>query len=396
MKIVICILLLFSSLLFSEEVGCIAYTRNSKDKLRKTAVSVNVLNKENGFESKFFSIRNKTEDKAIKFESSMSLRACTAFYHLEQARRFFSNNFSLNPFKEKKQIVIRLEMDQAFDDSVHFLPEKFGKVYNNAITIPPSAKMKLDEVNPWGYEIWFAPKKEIKLKSSFEESSGVLASKSVVGNLVFSVAEKELTIMMQDFARGQVWNQFTREYYFQSLLFSVGVTALVPNLMNWSSKLVKKKIFLDSGLIPEVIYHEYAHFALSDLINIGHSSPVGESVANYFASKISGRNNILKNSKPFMKGLVKIDGKKLKKYKYIYDNSKYAQADFGFKFLHALNRELGQNFDTLLIKSLEYLDKRKPLVIKNNLVPALQQSISDHSHGLNHFKYLNVLQEAGI
>ncbi len=395
MKIVIYILLLSSSL-FSFEMNCEAIVRNSKDKLKKKIVKIDNLISSDSFKGQYFSINSGTSEKAVQKNSKLALRACTAYYHLEKARKFFIDHFDINPFEKEKRITVRIEMNQAFDDSVHFLPEKFGTVFNNAITIPPSSRMKLDEIDSWGYEIWFAPKKVIKLKSSLEQSTDILTSPAVMGNLIYSVAEKELTIMIQDLARGVEWNKFSRNFYLQSLMYSVGITALIPNLLKWSSKVSKKKIFLDSGLIPEVIYHEYVHFALANKINIGHSSPVGESVANYFASKISSRNNILKNSRPYMKGLVKIDGSKIKKYKYIFDDSRYAQADFGFKFLHALHKELGSEFDSILVNSLSLIDKRKTLSIKDNLVPAMHLAIFKQNDALLQFKFLNVLQMVGI
>jgi len=395
MKIVICILLLFNFSGLSRTHECFGYTRNLKDKLDLSRVTIPLISNE-GYQGKFFEIIEGVNHQSVVFNSKISNRACHVYFHLLKAKKYFEDQLGITISKQKLPIKVRIEMDQGFDDSVHFMPKRFGTVANNAITIPPSTNMRLDEVKAWNHEIWFAPKKVIKLNSGLEQGANNLASSQMMKGLLLGVGEKELTLIAQDIAQGGKIDKFSRDYYLYSLLMSVGVTALVPNLAKWGSKISKKKVFLDSALIPEVVYHEFAHLALSDIIDIGHSSPLGESIANYFASKVSGRDNILKNSKPFSKGLVAIEANKIKKYRYFYDDSKYSQADFGFKFLHALNSKLGKDFDLILIQSLKHLDQSKKLTLKNNLVPALHYTIYKRQSALEQMKFLNVLQEVGI
>ena len=45
--------------------------------------------------------------------------------------------------------------------------------------------------------------------------------------------------------------------------------------------MMRKWYLLDSALIPEIIYHEYAHIALSDHLGLNHSTAVIEGMADF-------------------------------------------------------------------------------------------------------------------
>ncbi len=46
------------------------------------------------------------------------------------------------------------------------------------------------------------------------------------------------------------------------------------------------------ALVPEIIYHEYAHIALSDSLELTHSTAVIEGMADFFAGKIGGNHKL--------------------------------------------------------------------------------------------------------
>ena len=52
----------------------------------------------------------------------------------------------------------------------------------------------------------------------------------------------------------------------------------------WQSNFIeylftRKWYKFDSALVPEIIYHEFAHLALSDNLELSHSTPVIEGMA---------------------------------------------------------------------------------------------------------------------
>ena len=59
---------------------------------------------------------------------------------------------------------------------------------------------------------------------------------------------------------------------------------------NYSS--IPYDVKLDSAMVPEIIYHEFTHVAMSDYIPLTGSFAVSEGIANYFASVISGNTEI--------------------------------------------------------------------------------------------------------
>src|SRR5690606_1307067 len=54
----------------------------------------------------------------------------------------------------------------------------------------------------------------------------------------------------------------------------------------------RKYFHLDSALVPEIIYHEYSHVALSDHLVLSHSTAVIEGMADIFAGFIGNTSKL--------------------------------------------------------------------------------------------------------
>src|SRR5665647_2012988 len=55
--------------------------------------------------------------------------------------------------------------------------------------------------------------------------------------------------------------------------------------------------WLDTALVPEIIYHEYSHAALSDRLVLSHSTAVIEGMADFFAGQIADSPTLAKKIK---------------------------------------------------------------------------------------------------
>jgi hypothetical protein len=56
---------------------------------------------------------------------------------------------------------------------------------------------------------------------------------------------------------------------------------------------MEKYYYLDTALVPEIIYHEYAHIALSDEIAPTHSTGVVEGMADFFTMIINPQKRLM-------------------------------------------------------------------------------------------------------
>lgn len=371
MKLLIYIFLLSSSV-FAIDYDCKAIVRDSKHNLVIKTVTIKDLLSRDSFDGRHFKIVEKKNIRAISFNSKLALRACTVYFHLSKARSYFEEHFDLEILKKPRALVSRIEMDLGFEESAHFMHENNGKMYNNAVTIPPSDLNRISD-RPWYYEIWFAPKKKVKIDNTTYTASELVTSGPFMANMLMGIAQSQVTTIGIDLVRGSA---FEPSFYFKTLMLSVGITAAVPYALKYVSKPFKRTIFLDSAMIPEVIYHEFTHFALSQQISIDRHSPVVEGIANFYASQISKTDTILKKAKKYAKGLVKISAKKSKNYDYFMEDSSYAQLDFTYKFLYSLKEKFGEAFSAeLVFKAVENLKGQEDLSIKNGLISALIKSM---------------------
>ncbi len=374
-KIILAICIFFSCTLTksyaSHTLKCEALVRDHNHQLKTQLVELKDITIQNKFEGRYFKIVEKKNSEAISTDSALAMRACHVYYHLTQAREYFLQNFEIPQVETQRQLIIRLEMEQGFSDAGHFLHENHGKYYNNAITIPPAGRQRLQTISPWYYEIWFAPKKEVKVKSSIQTAAEIASSAPVMTSLLTGVIEGQATMIGQFFAQGGMYTSIEGKYFINSLLMSVAVTALVPNIIKLASPLIKKEIFLDSAMIPEVIYHEYSHFALSHHIKLDAHSAVSEGIANFYAAMIGKTDAILKKSRKFAKGLSIVSARDNKNYEYFMEDQRYAQHDFTFKYLYGIKTDFGQPMaEQLIFQASRELKQRTPS-LKKDLIPAI-------------------------
>jgi hypothetical protein len=140
-----------------------------------------------------------------------------------------------------------------------------------------------------------------------------------------------------------------------SLMRLVGSTVIMEagyQGIDQLSKLFRRKWYhLDTALIPEIIYHEYAHIALADGFSITHSTPVNEGMADYFAGVISNSSKLALKIKKYNT----FSGKNAKRktlYRAEFEKNENANADFVFGLLWNIKHIMGTERANALIFSL--------------------------------------------
>jgi hypothetical protein len=304
---------------------------------------------DNRYEGKNFKIVFGKNSNAISFNASseLQLKAATAYYHLSEARKYFTDVVHSQYVKDLPQLTIRIDFKNVFNELGHFANDNLDPQFNNALSIPAGRGYAPKNIPQWGNEIWFRPAKDIHLD------------------------EIELTSVKSSFAlfRNQThmmnFNQFftslllktNLETSARKLLLSSVIVEAIYQSSDFTSSLFERKIYrLDSALVPEIIYHEFSHIALSDRLLLTHSTPVNEGLADYFAGKISKSKKLATHIKDYNL----FNGKEVRKkqlYQAAFERGEFANTDFVFGLLWNIGLVIGpENEAKFMYKLTENLD----------------------------------------
>lgn len=297
------------------------------------------------YEGKYFKIVHSKSNEAVRFDDNeeLQLKAATAYFHLNKARRFFAEEIKSEFVQSLPQLTIRLDLTNVFNELGHFANDNLDPQYNNALSVPAGKGYPTRNIPAWGPEIWFRPSKEIHIK----DFKGVVDR----GNMKAALSGFRNQTHMSNL------DQFIIALYgstvggnvpVSSVMRLVGTSVLLEVLYQTSdiaAEFFSRKIYrLDSALVPEIIYHEFSHIALSNHLELSHSTPVNEGLADYFAGKIA-------NSK---KLAVKIrdynlfSGKEVRKkqqYRLAFERGEFANSDFVFGLLWNVGATVGSDIE---------------------------------------------------
>lgn len=301
------------------------------------------LSSDNAFEGKYFKVVKEKSNEAISFDDELSFKAANVYYHLTIARDYWVNILGSKYVRNLPQMTVRLEITNLYSDLGHFANDNFGKKYNNAITIPagktPSYAIEKDK---WGMEIWFNPMKK-------EDPKDLL---NLNGNNPLAQNLELLNAPIVNFTR----NSFTQStlnhiFYpnyqdssFESMLIRhAGTLALTYAIIGASRKLdglfMQDEYYMDTAMVPEIIYHEFAHAAMAEYLVPSHSTPVIEGVADYFAARTSGLEIVYNQLKDYSVALEK-NANSTALYNPFLERSYNATGDFALSLLWKVHKEL--------------------------------------------------------
>jgi len=338
------ILLIFSINAIAENFRVLVRSENNKPYFEE--MRLDDLTSTDSFEGKHFKIVQGKSDEAIKFtaDEELKLKAATVYFHLTRARDFFINELSSDYVQNMGQITIRLDLTNNFADLGHFAHDEQDPQYNNALTIPAGKGYPKKGISPWGAEIWFRPSKSVHISElkvnnlSNQNVKGVLKkfrNQTHMQNLQRFLAEN-LLVATQDVNI----NPLSTDNLIRTAGSSVILELAYQNFDPLNRALSPKWYSLESSMVPEIIYHEFAHMAFSDKLVLSHSTPIIEGMADYFAGRIAHSPTLAMDIKRYNTFNGK-DALKKQLYKIQFEQNQYANTDFVFGLLWSMNDLLG-------------------------------------------------------
>lgn len=326
------------------------------------------------------------------------LRASTVYYHLEKARQYFINTIHSKYVENLEKMTIRINITRSYNSLGHYSHINTPSIYNDALSIMDSPGYPSKGVGPWGKEIWFRPARETELSEfgngddldiplnvqlrGFRESTHL----STVQKIILDMSQKNLIL-------SEINTTDAVEYLLASAMLEIAIIGIAP----LTKALTRNKYWLDSAMVPEIIYHEYSHQALTDSLQTTHSGPVIEGMADYFAGKISNSPVLAGKINKYNSFTKKQAKRKNRKYAMAYESNEMAHDDFVFALLWGVQDIIGPQ------KSLELIyDARTKLTshgkIRNDLTQALLDSCSSicKNPNIDRYKLLEYFNSWGI
>ena len=340
------------------------------------------LDSSTGFDGKYFKIvKGKNEEPILLNEEDDSLRikAATVYYHLNKARDFWINEMKSDFVKSLPKITVRIDITNKFSDLGHFQHDSIDPQFNNALSIPAGEPMDGVEIPSWNTEIWFRPMKKIlskDLPSSGLDAEGNPLTK-YLSMLTTPVQYSSVNRAMQVSFQKIFYPQSITSENFKTLILKqfaniVGIELLMRGSRHASRLFIEKYYYLDTAMIPEIIYHEYAHIALSDHLALSLSTPVLEGMADYFSTMISGQPYLGTKIRKYSLSQPK-NGKNKDLYNQIFESNVFANSDFVLSVLTQIKNEFPDVATPLIFDSRTRLTTETS-DIRHDLIGSLLES----------------------
>lgn len=369
---------LFSFQAFAKDVVMEALIRSENGRPFSGDVTLTNLVSDDSFDGEFFRIVKGKSDEAIKFseEKHLTYRAATAYYHLMKARTYFVDVVNSEYVRTLPKMTIRIEHTNQFSELGHFAHDNLEPQFNNALTIPAGRGLESRGVKPWGMEIWFRPSKRVHIKD-------LRVNGSAQQEMQVLLAQFRNQIHMQSFQRflSNVAVAFTKEtqagapgpFSQEALIRTVGSSLIIEAgylMMDPLTKALSRKWYwLDTAMVPEIIYHEYAHAALSDALVLSHSTAIIEGMADFFAGQIADSPKLAMKIKKYNVYNGK-NAKRKQEYMLQFEMQDYANTDFVFGLLWEMKKIVGEDQGTEFMYAL-----RNKLTTNSNIRKELIEGI---------------------
>ncbi len=377
MKNLILFVFIFSTQVFSQvtERSFEALVRNDNKKPVIEEVTLTDLISNDSFDGEYFKIVKGKSDEAIRFdaESELTFRAATAYYHLTIARNYFIHKVKSDYVKNLKKIVVRIELTNQFSELGHFANDKLDPQYNNALTIPAGEGLSSRGVKPWGNEIWFRPSKKIHIRDLKTNNLANREFSVLMGSFRNQIHMQSLQrflagaviALTQDGAPSPLSTENLIRTVGSSIIMEVGYQFLDPITKLFS----RKWYWLDTAVVPEIIYHEYSHVALSDHLVLSHSTAIIEGMADVFAGQIANSPKLAMHIKKYNTYNGK-NAERKQDYMIQFEMGEYANTDFVFGMLWEIKKILGEE------KGEQFMfELRKKLTTNSNIRVQLIEGI---------------------
>jgi hypothetical protein len=196
-------------------------------------------------------------------------------------------------------------------------------------------------------------------------------------------------------------------------LKNVGAIALIYGAVEATRHMDKwfmeKYYYIDTAMVPDIIYHEFAHIAMSDTMKTVHSVPVIEGMADYFATRIAGRQKMYAKIKGYSNNQAKHTKSRTLYHPYL-EGSWNATSDYTlsllwkgreeFEKLNNKNHQKGQlpvaDYDQLIYRAHFDLNEHSDIAqdLTRALLSACREVCRSRSSGQHTLHY--VFEQKGL
>ncbi len=329
-----------------------ALVRNDNFNPEITEVTLVDLESDSAFDGTHFKVVKGKDEEAVKFNADehLRLRAATTYYHLTKAREYFVNTLKSDYASKIPKITVRIEHTNKFSELGHFENDNKEAQFNNALTIPAGQGIEIFRQRggkPWNMEIWFRPTKRVNIKdlrvNNLAMQDTMVLFKSFRDQIHMQSFQKFLSNVAVSFVDKQSQLQpFSPESLIRTAGASIIMEAGYQFVDPISRALSRKWYYLDTAMIPEIIYHEYSHAALSNHMQLTHSTAINEGMADFFAGQIAHSPKLATKIKEYNVYNGK-NAKRKQDYKIQFEMTDYANTDFVFGLLWSLKKIVGQD-----------------------------------------------------
>jgi hypothetical protein len=243
--------------------------------------------------------------------------------------------------KNIPQFVMRIEMGRIPSRTRHF--KKKDVVTNDALTIMPGQNPPNRGNKKWGYEIWFRPKELVDVTEELEYlgTNPVAQSLGYIEGPISDMAENNMIYEGIDKLVRPEYN--THQTFEQILTINLGTIITIKGI-SWASQyldyvFVQDEYYMNTALTADVIYHEFAHIALSKYLEPKHSRPVIEGMADYFVAVQTGRTDLYEPQEDILRIRPK-NALNEDLYAPYRETEPYARRDFVLSFLWKVRSNL--------------------------------------------------------
>lgn len=383
MKLILFTFFIVSSL--HAETFRVLVRQDQSTRIAYKEVELSDLESADSFDGKYFRVVKGKNREPVSFhdeDRELVLKAANTYYHLTEAREFWMKKIGSARPLEIQKLTIRVDISNLFDDQGHFAHDNRDPQFNNALSVPAG---KTPEWVPegredeWGPEIWFRPKKVVDTRTLPNDlgPNPMTQILTALEHPIINYAQNQLQVSLVErmfypsYSSGSIQNDVLR---------FAGTIALTRFLISASRRadplFMEKWFYLDTAMVPEVIYHEYSHIVLSDYLRISHSTPVLEGFADYFAAAMANKRKVYAKV-PGRSTSQPKDPYNKKPYSHWSESNRSASSDFVLAVMWDVRDVLGEEMaNKLIFQARKYLTTESA-TISDHLLRSILRSCED-------------------
>lgn len=343
-------------------------------------VELENLESADSFDGKYFKVVKGKSGTPVSFhdeDRDLVLKAANTYYHLTLAREYWVKKMGAKShISSIPKLIVRVDISNLFDDQGHYANDNRDPQFNNALSIPAGRTPEWvpeGREDEWGPEIWFRPKKVIDTRV-FRNEMGpnpLTQTLEAIEHPVINFAQNQLQVSLIE---RMIYPSYATGSIQADIIRFAGTIALTKFLIGASKRMdplfMEKWFYLDTAMVPEVVYHEYAHIVLSDSLAISHSTPVIEGIADYFAAAQANKRKVYAKV-PGRSTSQPKDPYNKKPYSHWSESNRTASSDFVLAVLWDVREELGEEVADKLVYQARTLLKTETASISDHLLRAI-------------------------